>query len=74
MNLRTKQSLAGILAIGLMFVFSPIDPVELYLPFPRSAGIAAIVRIPYIRVLTITDDFLYATTYASLCLRRTYYL
>lgn len=30
------------------------------------AGIAAIIRIPYIRVLTITDDFLYATTDVSI--------
>ncbi|KAL3423721.1 integral membrane protein [Phlyctema vagabunda] len=43
-NVRTKVSIAGVLALGLL------------------AGVATLIRIPYIRVLTITDEFLYATT------------
>jgi hypothetical protein len=28
----------------------------------NSAGIGTLIRIPYIRVLALTDDFLYATS------------
>lgn len=61
MNQRTKISLAAILAVGLLWVLAPYS-ISDYTDPNNSAGIAAIIRIPYIRVLTITDDFLYATT------------
>jgi hypothetical protein len=62
MNRRTKISLACILALGLLLVsLNPFILPQIKL-INGSAGVATMIRIPYIRVLTITDDFLYATT------------
>jgi len=63
MNTRTKVSVAACLSLGLLSVQASLC---LYchsrLTFFCRAGIATIVRIPYIKVLSLTDDFLFATT------------
>jgi len=63
MNTRTKVSVAACLSLGFLCVH-PSLCLECHsgLTFFNRAGIAAIIRIPYIKVLSLTDDFLFATT------------
>jgi hypothetical protein len=60
MNTRTKVSVAAILAMGLLYVFIP--PVHCIPNISCSAGVATMIRVPYIKVLALTQDFLFATT------------
>jgi hypothetical protein len=61
MNTRTKVSVAAILSLGLLFVTIPPLTLHIFLTTHR-AGIATMIRIPYIKVLSLTQDFLFATT------------
>jgi hypothetical protein len=61
MNIRTKISVAMILALGAMFVSSYVLS-SFNTNTPSSASTATIIRIPYVHGLTNTGDFLYATT------------
>lgn len=61
-----KQWIFGLLPILLLYhlkmnLRTKIS-VALLLSLGLLAGIAAMIRIPYIKILALTDDFLYATT------------
>jgi hypothetical protein len=55
LNRRTKAAVAGILGMGAMSVF-PNPPFSMLTS--TSASIATIVRVPYLKDLNNTGDFL----------------